>query len=325
MGEMVKIYSVQSNNFIHIADPTFIHDTGLSWKAKGIYTYLMSRSGNWEVRATDLINKSSDGATSLRSGMKELVIAGYVHKAVLRDKVTKAIQDWKYYVFATRCPIEEATVIIKEDGHQIITHSYQDPDYFLETDNVAPNEVLKTTNNDITNNETDLSKDKSFNQSVARSSSVLGLVHHLPVRRKRLSGDIWTIQQPALSMSEQFAEKYKTNPTPPKLFEKNRRGPKQVKYNRPDLFMKEYIALRTEKVIRHGENTRTMNRIIDAFRSLRDGTYFDNNSDYPKYKGRIFTKEEIDKMTISEYIDNCIMLDEVLKIRANLTLPLIPR
>ena len=33
------------------------------------------------------------------------------------------------------------------------------------------------------------------------------------------------------------------------------------------------------------------------------------------------TKEEIDTITIDDYIYNCIMLDEVLKLKANITLP----
>jgi hypothetical protein len=44
----------------------------LSFKAKGILTYLLSRPDGWEVNVPDLVNHSTDGAAAIRSGLKEL-------------------------------------------------------------------------------------------------------------------------------------------------------------------------------------------------------------------------------------------------------------
>lgn len=64
-----------------------IHDADdeLSYKAKGLHTYLISRPDGWEVRYPDLVNRSSDGKTSVESAVKELKEAGYLKINDLQD------------------------------------------------------------------------------------------------------------------------------------------------------------------------------------------------------------------------------------------------
>ena len=58
----------------------------LSFKAKGILTYLMSRPDGWQVNIEDLINRSTDGKSAIRSGIKELKDAGHIrYKELPRD------------------------------------------------------------------------------------------------------------------------------------------------------------------------------------------------------------------------------------------------
>lgn len=58
----------------------------LSWKAKGILTYLMSRPDGWEVSVADLVKRSTDGAASVRAGLKELRDAGHMRYFVSRQQ-----------------------------------------------------------------------------------------------------------------------------------------------------------------------------------------------------------------------------------------------
>lgn len=53
-------------------------DAGLSWKATGIHTYLIARPDGWSFNVSDLINRKTDGATAVRSGLQELQQAGYL-------------------------------------------------------------------------------------------------------------------------------------------------------------------------------------------------------------------------------------------------------
>lgn len=53
-------------------------DKGLSWKAKGIHTYLISRPDGWEVHLTEIEKRSTDGRDGVRAGLVELHKAGYL-------------------------------------------------------------------------------------------------------------------------------------------------------------------------------------------------------------------------------------------------------
>ena len=61
-----------------------IDNKNLSFKAKGILTYLLSRPDGWEVNLVDLANRSTDGLASIKSGVKELKDAGHLKHAGTR-------------------------------------------------------------------------------------------------------------------------------------------------------------------------------------------------------------------------------------------------
>jgi hypothetical protein len=72
---IVKIQKTENystiNNF-------FPNDTRLSWRARGVLVYLLSKPNNWEVRFSDLASKSDkDGVVIVRNVFKELTALGY--------------------------------------------------------------------------------------------------------------------------------------------------------------------------------------------------------------------------------------------------------
>lgn len=83
MGEILRIK--HKKNYV-ILDKTYIEDVRLSWKAKGILTYLLSRPDNWEANESDIVKRSTDGKCSSRSGLKELEAYGYYRKIAVRDE-----------------------------------------------------------------------------------------------------------------------------------------------------------------------------------------------------------------------------------------------
>lgn len=62
-----------------------IDNRDLSFKAKGILVYLMSRPDGWEVSVADLVKRSTDGEAAIRSGLKELRNVGHMRYVVNRD------------------------------------------------------------------------------------------------------------------------------------------------------------------------------------------------------------------------------------------------
>ena len=58
----------------------------MSWKAKGILVYLLSKPDHFIFHLDELAEHSTDGIDSLRSGLKELQQFGYVNRYPIKEK-----------------------------------------------------------------------------------------------------------------------------------------------------------------------------------------------------------------------------------------------
>jgi hypothetical protein len=75
-------------------------DETLSWKAKGLYYYIMTRPEGWKIWVEDLKKRSTDGETAVRSGIKELMASKYLYRVAIRGDQKQFIQ-WVFVVFIT--------------------------------------------------------------------------------------------------------------------------------------------------------------------------------------------------------------------------------
>lgn len=73
MGKVRKI----KQNFTQVCN-TWLKDTNLSAKAKGIICFLQSVDDGWDYSIKGLATQFNDGEESITSGIKELVKAGYI-------------------------------------------------------------------------------------------------------------------------------------------------------------------------------------------------------------------------------------------------------
>ena len=55
-----------------------IEDHRLSWKARGMLIYLLSKPDHWRTTIAHLASVSPEGIHAVRTGMKELALYGYV-------------------------------------------------------------------------------------------------------------------------------------------------------------------------------------------------------------------------------------------------------
>lgn len=81
------------------ADRTAIEDAKLSWSAKGMWSYLMSKPAKWRIIIADLINSSSDGRDKVYSILAELIEAGYVIRERELNPTTKQYTATVYTVY----------------------------------------------------------------------------------------------------------------------------------------------------------------------------------------------------------------------------------
>lgn len=84
---MSKHEQNQSGSLIEIVKPriaafedTPLRDPRLSWKAKGIAAYLLSKPPGWQIWTGDLIRRSTDGRDAVLAGLKELETFGYLKR-----------------------------------------------------------------------------------------------------------------------------------------------------------------------------------------------------------------------------------------------------
>ncbi|MGL4730353.1 MAG: helix-turn-helix domain-containing protein [Clostridium sp.] len=113
---IIRVNKTKKNPYVTL-NKTVLEDENLSFKAKGIHAYLMSKPDNWICKKEDLINNSKDGDNSIRSGLRELREAGYIKKVPIKDNFGKIIE-WEEELYET--PTIEAKNIFQKQEEQRI-------------------------------------------------------------------------------------------------------------------------------------------------------------------------------------------------------------
>ncbi|OOV78872.1 DnaD domain protein [Mammaliicoccus fleurettii] len=148
-----RVYK-ESGNFVTV-HKNFIHDNTISWKAKGILLYLLSRPDDWQVYETELVKHTSDGLSSLKSGIKELEEVGYIRRTRKRDDKGR-LKEYEYSVFEHPNHIRLSNVGKSNVGNSNIGKTY------VGESNTTNND---STYNDSTNNDSTNSDSSSEQQS----------------------------------------------------------------------------------------------------------------------------------------------------------------
>lgn len=96
----------------------FLDNDKLSWKAKGLLTYLLSKPDDWRIIISDLIKKSTDGRDCVYSIIKELIKEGYIIRKSNREN--GKYSGLEYIILETPtiamdCPLPENPNMVKED------------------------------------------------------------------------------------------------------------------------------------------------------------------------------------------------------------------
>jgi hypothetical protein len=80
-------------------------DKRLSWGARGLLAYLLTKPDNWEVMFNDLLNQAPDQRTALRSVIKELEKYGYLRRRRIQGEKGKFV--WVTDVYEAPLPPDE--------------------------------------------------------------------------------------------------------------------------------------------------------------------------------------------------------------------------
>lgn len=130
-----------------------IDNPELSFKAKGILTYLMSRPNGWEVNITDLMKHGKEGAAAIRTGLRELRDARHVCYLPMRDK--GRITGWLIEVYEIPYDLSSPDFDMKGAGIPQDENEVLPDDDFQQVENLQVEnrgQVLKTLSSNELNN-----------------------------------------------------------------------------------------------------------------------------------------------------------------------------
>lgn len=107
----------------------FLHSQELSFKAKGILTYLLSLPSDWELHVSHLSTISSDGRDGVYSGIQELIEAKYIWR---RPRSGSEPGGWEYFIYDvpqfespfTSSPNTENPYTEKSESEKPVTTKY---------------------------------------------------------------------------------------------------------------------------------------------------------------------------------------------------------
>lgn len=142
---IIRIDKTAGNYFI--ASKYYVEDEKISWKAKGIMSYLFSKPDDWQIYQTQLEKVSIDGKASVRSTINELIDNGYMTRQS-RRKSNGDFNGYDYtlHEYPTNDGVRKMEDAKMEDAKMEIAKS--------DTTN------NNSTNNDLTNNDINTSATK---------------------------------------------------------------------------------------------------------------------------------------------------------------------
>jgi hypothetical protein len=139
-------------DFVRIQNDILINDK-LSWKAKGLLCFMLSRKDDWEFHKVQVQKYSTDGRDSTISAFNELIKAGYVKQIRKRDGRGKFVT-FDYLVY-----------------DKPITESPFTDNPFTEKPNTENPHLVTTQGSTTDLSQTDFSKD--FNSTPGSSTGIM--------------------------------------------------------------------------------------------------------------------------------------------------------
>jgi hypothetical protein len=86
----------KGRDFLMIENAT-VRDRRLSFKARGVLAWLLSKPAGWEPTVERLADESPDGVFAIRSACKELEQHGYLARKRARGKAGEWVNTWHVY------------------------------------------------------------------------------------------------------------------------------------------------------------------------------------------------------------------------------------
>jgi hypothetical protein len=122
------------------------NDERLSWEARGLMGYLLSKPNDWKVQQKDIMNKGQAGERKVKRMLAELRKAGYMNR--IRVTLEHNKFDWitEVYESPSQNPSPSAKIIKSKSQYDVL-HSLEKPLTGKRTD-IVSTDLLSTESND---------------------------------------------------------------------------------------------------------------------------------------------------------------------------------
>jgi hypothetical protein len=107
-SKQMSTVRVKKDKNFSVINNTVLNDVRLSWQAKGLAAYLLSRPDDWRIIRTHLAKQSADGEGVVRSSLKELEKCGYL--VTIRRQNEHGHFEWEHTLHETPQEILPLTI-----------------------------------------------------------------------------------------------------------------------------------------------------------------------------------------------------------------------
>jgi hypothetical protein len=113
----ITIRRVSNDPFCRIPNET-LHDSRISFKAKGLLAYLLSKPDNWIPRLAELLKNSKEGESSITAGLNELREFNYaeLQRCVKQGKTVQ----WRLII--------SDVPLFQSRGEPVVVNTEEEPD-----------------------------------------------------------------------------------------------------------------------------------------------------------------------------------------------------
>lgn len=108
----MSIIRVEKNRNYSVIANQALRDERLSFRARGIFAFLMSQPDNWSVRSDALSHNAKEGRDAIRAALNELEECGYLQ----RKKYQDSNGHWKTDTVLCETPLKNDGFPVTEDG-----------------------------------------------------------------------------------------------------------------------------------------------------------------------------------------------------------------
>lgn len=128
-----------SNRFSIIPNDVIEH-ANISWGAKGLLTYLLSRPDGWQFFVGDLLKRAQSSVYEIRKLLAELEKAGLLKRErTIKPGTNQLYWKWEVLPEKTNLRYNEIANIVNYDNRKIVTYNNTDLDSNTDiTDNIPP-------------------------------------------------------------------------------------------------------------------------------------------------------------------------------------------